>query len=109
MTETYAKEVSSRAFSFEICVAAYVRGFSTPDLRVPAARIMGIECDHRTLVRVLAADVAAQDGGPIEKLTSAQGVAENFDPSRRRMVLLTVQPLVCLSSCRALIRKPWRT
>lgn len=64
-------------------IAAYlvgVRHFSTPDLRVTAARIMGIESDHRTLARVLAADVAAQDGGPIEKLTGAQGIAESIDP-----------------------------
>jgi hypothetical protein len=64
-------------------IAAYlvgVRHFSTADLRVTAARIMGIESDHRTLARVLAADVAAQDGGPIEKLTGAQAVAEPVDP-----------------------------
>jgi Ferritin-like domain len=64
-------------------IAAYlvgVRHFSTPDLRVTAARIMGIESDHRTLARALAADVAPQDGGPIEKLTGAQGVAEAVDP-----------------------------
>ena len=37
-------------------IAAYlvgVRDFSTPDLRVTAARIMGIESDHRTLARVV--------------------------------------------------------
>src|SRR5580692_9360086 len=64
-------------------IAAYlvgVRHFSTPDLRVTAARIMGIESDHRTLARVLASDVAPQDGGPIEKITGAQGVAESVDP-----------------------------
>jgi hypothetical protein len=64
-------------------IAAYlvgVRHFSTPDLRVTAARIMGIESDHRTLARVLASGVAAQDGGPIEKLTGVQGVAESIDP-----------------------------
>src|SRR6185312_4911154 len=36
-------------------IAAYlvgVRRFSSPDLRVTAARIMGIESDHRTLARV---------------------------------------------------------
>ena len=36
-------------------IAAYligVRHFCTPDLRVTAARIMGIESDHRTLARV---------------------------------------------------------
>lgn len=48
--------------------------------RVTAARIMGIESDHRTLARVLGADVAAQDGGPIEFINGAQGVAESVDP-----------------------------
>jgi len=64
-------------------IAAYlvgVRHFSTSDLRVTAARIMGIESDHRTLARVLAGDVATEDGGPIEKITGAQGVAESADP-----------------------------
>jgi hypothetical protein len=60
-------------------IAAYlvgVRNFSTTDLRVTAARIMGIESDHRTLARVLAPNVAAQDGGPVETVTGALGVAE---------------------------------
>jgi hypothetical protein len=64
-------------------IAAYlvgVRNFSTRKLRVTAARIMGIESDHRTLARVLAPGVAAEDGGPIEKITGAQGVAESVDP-----------------------------
>ena len=64
-------------------IAAYlvgVRNFSTRDLRVTAARIMGIESDHRTLARVLGSDVAVQDGGPITKITGAQGVPESVDP-----------------------------
>jgi hypothetical protein len=64
-------------------IAAYlvgVRDFSTPDLRVTAARIMGIESDHRTLARVLAPGVATQDGGPIEQVTGIQGKAESVDP-----------------------------
>jgi hypothetical protein len=64
-------------------IAAYlvgVRNFSSTRLRVTAARIMGIESDHRTLARVLGADVAAQDGGPIGFITGAQGVAESVDP-----------------------------
>lgn len=64
-------------------IAAYlvgVRNFSTRDLRVTAARIMGIESDHRTLARVIGPDVAAQDGGPITKITGAQRVAENVAP-----------------------------
>ena len=64
-------------------IAAYlvgVRNFSTPDLRVTAARIMGIESDHRTLARVVGPGVAASDGGPIEKITGIQGKAESVDP-----------------------------
>src|SRR5438552_18680977 len=63
-------------------IAAYlvgVRNFSTPDLRVTAARIMGIESDHRTLARVLASSVAAQDGGPIKALTGGQNKAESVE------------------------------
>jgi Ferritin-like domain len=64
-------------------IAAYlvgVRRFSTPDLRVTAARIMGIESDHRTLARVVAPGVAAADGGPIETVTGFAGVPESVDP-----------------------------
>ena len=64
-------------------IAAYlvgVRNFSQPALRVTAARIMGIESDHRTLARVVAPGVAAKDGGPIERITGLQGVAESVDP-----------------------------
>jgi Ferritin-like domain len=64
-------------------IAAYlvgVRDFSTADLRVTAARIMGIESDHRTLARVVAPGVAAADGGPIESVTGIQKKAESVDP-----------------------------
>jgi hypothetical protein len=64
-------------------IAAYlvgVRRFSNPDLRVTAARIMGIESDHRTLARVLGPDVAVKNGGPIETITGVQGRAESVDP-----------------------------
>ncbi len=64
-------------------IAAYlvgVRQFSTPDLRVTAARIMGIESDHRTLARVVAPGVAGADGGPIEQITGIQKSAESVDP-----------------------------
>lgn len=64
-------------------IAAYlvgVRNFSTTELRVTAARIMGIESDHRTLARVIGPDVAAQDGGPISTITGFQGVAESTAP-----------------------------
>jgi hypothetical protein len=64
-------------------IAAYlvgVRRFSSADLRVTAARIMGIESDHRTLARVVGPGVSPQDGGPIEQITGIQGVAESVDP-----------------------------
>ena len=64
-------------------IAAYlvgVRNFSTPDLRVTAARIMGIESDHRALARVVGPGVASTDGGPIENITGFAGVPESVDP-----------------------------
>jgi hypothetical protein len=64
-------------------IAAYlvgVRHFSTTNLRVTAARIMGIESDHRTLARVIAGDVAAKNGGPVVAITGLQGIAEPVDP-----------------------------
>jgi hypothetical protein len=64
-------------------IAAYlvgVRDFSTRNLQVTAARIMGIESDHRTLARVLGPDVAETDGGPIKTITGVQGKAESVAP-----------------------------
>jgi hypothetical protein len=64
-------------------IAAYlvgVRNFTTRNLRVTAARIMGIESDHRTLARVLAPNVTKKFGGPIESVTGILGVAESVDP-----------------------------
>jgi hypothetical protein len=64
-------------------IAAYlvgVRNFSTGQLRLTAARIMGIESDHRTLARVIGPDVAPQDGGPITMITGFQGVPESVAP-----------------------------
>jgi len=64
-------------------IAAYlvgVRNFSTPDLRVTAARIMGIESDHRTLARVVGPVVSKLDGGPIEHIVGFAGVPESVDP-----------------------------
>lgn len=64
-------------------IAAYlvgVRDFSTPQLRLTAARIMGIESDHRTLARVVGGDIAPQNGGPLTTITGIQGVAESIDP-----------------------------
>jgi hypothetical protein len=64
-------------------IAAYlvgVRTFNSSELRVVAARIMGIESDHRTLARVVGPGVAMHDGGPIEHITGIQGVAESVDP-----------------------------
>jgi hypothetical protein len=77
-------------------IAAYlvgVRDFSTPDLKVLAARIMGIESDHRTLARVVGGDVAPANGGPIEQITGFQKVAESIEPPNNngyeRTLLLT--------------------
>jgi Ferritin-like domain len=64
-------------------IAAYligVRDFSNSALRVTAARIMGIESDHRTLARVVGPGVAGQDGGPVEQITGIQKSAESVDP-----------------------------
>ena len=65
-------------------IAAYlvgVRDFSTPALRVTAARIMGIESDHRALARVIAPNVAAKDNGPITRISGFQKQAEPVDPA----------------------------
>ncbi len=64
-------------------IAAYlvgVRNFSTRDLRVTAARIMGIESDHRTLARVVGPGVNAAFGGPLEAIVGLKGVSESVDP-----------------------------
>jgi hypothetical protein len=64
-------------------IAAYligVRDFSTANLRVTAARIMGIESDHRTLARVIGPDVASANGGPLTEITGIQKVAESVAP-----------------------------
>ena len=64
-------------------IAAYlvgVRNFSTPDLRVTSARIMGIESDHRTLARLVAPEVLPKFGGPVETVIGLAGVAESVDP-----------------------------
>jgi hypothetical protein len=78
----------------EAFIAAYlvgVRRFSSPDLRVTAARIMGIESDHRILARVVAPSVAAQDGGPIEQVTGIQGKAESVDPPNNNVYERTLR------------------
>jgi hypothetical protein len=75
-------------------IAAYlvgVRRFSTADLRVTAARIMGIESDHRTLARVVGPGVSSHDGGPIEFITGIQGVAESVDPPNNNGYERTLQ------------------
>lgn len=58
-------------------IAAYlvgVRNFNSRSLRVTAARIMGIESDHRSLARVIASDLG------LATTTGAQGVAESVSP-----------------------------
>ena len=57
-------------------IAAYlvgVRNFSTPDLRVTAARIMGIESDHRTLARVVAPGVARRTAARSRRSPASRG------------------------------------
>jgi hypothetical protein len=64
-------------------IAAYlvgVRDFSSAPLRVTAARIMGIESDHRTLARVVGGDVTSGDGGPLTAITGIQKAAEPISP-----------------------------
>jgi hypothetical protein len=68
----------------EAFIAAYligVRQFSTDNLKVTAARIMGIESDHRVLARVVGPEVPTGEGGPIESITGIQGVAESVNPA----------------------------
>lgn len=68
----------------EAFIAAYlvgVRRFSSADLRVAAARIMGVESDHRTMARVLAPGLDPTDGGPLRTISGVQGVAEAVDPA----------------------------
>jgi Ferritin-like domain len=58
-------------------IAAYlvgVRNFSNATLRVAAARIMGIESDHRTLARSLAPAVK------VTKITGVSGTPEAVEP-----------------------------
>ena len=68
----------------EVFIAAYlvaVRNFATPDLRTAAARIMGVESDHRTMARVMAPGLDPQDGGPLRSVTGSAGRAEAVDPA----------------------------
>jgi hypothetical protein len=72
----------------EAFIAAYlvgVRRFSSPDLRVTAARIMGIESDHRILARVVAPTLS------IEKVTGIQGKAESVDPPNNNVYERTLR------------------
>lgn len=68
----------------EAFIAAYIvgiRNFSTVDYRITAARIMGVESDHRTLARVVGGDIASADGGPVTKIMGAQNTWENIMPA----------------------------
>ena len=69
-------------------IAAYlvgVRDFSNRKLRVSAARIMGIESDHRSLARVIAADLG------LATVTGAEGQAENVSPANNNGYERTLQ------------------
>jgi hypothetical protein len=68
----------------EAFIAAYtvgVRDFSTVDLQVTAARILGVEAEHRTLARVLGPEVKKRFGGPIEKIATFGGPEESVNPA----------------------------
>ncbi len=68
----------------EAFIAAYivgVRQFSTVDLQTTAARILGVEAEHRVLARVVAPEVKPRFGGPIEKLGSFGGAEESVNPA----------------------------
>lgn len=70
-------------------IAAYlvgVRRFSTPDLRVTAARIMGIESDHRTLARVIGPDVPQR---MVDRLRKLPALPENRKAWRRPITTAT--------------------
>lgn len=72
----------------EAFVAAYliaVRDFSASNLRVLAARILGVQSTHRLLARVVAANIAAQDGGPIATLKGLAGLEESVDPPNNNL------------------------
>ena len=90
-----------------------VRNFSSPELRVTSARIMGIESDHRTLARLIANNIADEDGGPLETITGIQGVAESIEPpnnngyertlcwNRIEQVIDALTPFVNINAARA--------
>jgi len=62
----------------EAFVAAYligVKSLSSPSLRVLAAQIMGVESDHRTLIRTAAGDLG------LSATTGLSGMAEPVNPS----------------------------
>ena len=96
-------------------IAAYlvgVRHFSNANLRVTAARIMGIESDHRTLRAWSAGDVAP--AGWRSRSTQTTGIPEGA-PSRSNHRTTTVTSGRCCSKkstkrstryCRSRARKP---
>jgi hypothetical protein len=68
----------------EAFIAAYivgVRDFSTVNLKMTAARILGVESEHRTLARVLGPEVPKRFGGPIESLATFGGPEESVNPA----------------------------
>ena len=68
-------------------IAAYlvgVRDFTTVPLRMTAARIMGIESDHRTLARVAGWRRVAKGWRANQMITGAQGVPESIDSAQQQ-------------------------
>lgn len=67
----------------EAFIAAYliaVRDFTTSDNRVLAARILGVQSNHRLLARVAAAYISGADGGPFATVKGLAGQEESVDP-----------------------------
>lgn len=78
----------------EAFVAAYligVRDLSTVNLKVTAARILAVESDHRTVARVVAAEVDPADGGPFTTLRGLSGQEESVDPPNDNAFARTYQ------------------
>ena len=75
---TYATTVDTLVTLEDAFIAAYligVRDLSSAALRVLAAQIMGVECEHRAFGRVVAADLG------LHSVTGLSGKAEGVDGS----------------------------
>ena len=89
--ETYATTVNTLVTLEDAFIAAYligVRDLPNSDLRVLAARIMGVEAEHRALGRVIAADLNLHSttglSGKPEGVDGTAGFAANNLAYERR-------------------------